>query len=71
VHPTLPARSRRPQASPRSLSPYRSAWHCFRASWAAEGPAVFVKGLGPTMGRGFVVNAAIFASFEGVMKAMD
>jgi hypothetical protein len=32
---------------------------------------VFVKGLGATMARGFVVNAAIFAAFEACMDAMS
>lgn len=31
---------------------------------------MITRGLGPTMGRGFIVNAAIFASFEALMKAM-
>jgi len=59
------------QASSRQASPYRGAWDCTVSSWRQEGPRVFVKGLGATMGRGFVVNAAIFAAFEAVMDAMN
>jgi hypothetical protein len=40
-------------------------------SWRQEGSSVFVRGLGATMGRGFVVNAAIFAAFEACMDAMN
>lgn len=58
------------QALPQHLSPYTGAWHCAVRSASEEGAAVFAKGLGATMGRGFIVNAAIFASFETLMKAM-
>lgn len=58
------------QATSALTSPYSSAWGCAVDSWHQEGTAMFIRGLGPTMGRGFIVNAAIFASFEALMKAM-
>lgn len=59
------------QAQPRATSPYRGAWHCAVASWREGGGAVFVRGLGATMGRGALVNATIFLAFEEVMRALD
>jgi solute carrier family 25 carnitine/acylcarnitine transporter 20/29 len=40
-------------------------------SYREEGAAVFARGLGPTLSRAFVVNAAIFACFEAAIAAMD
>jgi hypothetical protein len=62
--------SRLLQSQPRHLSPYHSAWQCAASSIREEGRGVLAKGLGATMGRGFIVNAAIFASFETLSKAM-
>lgn len=59
------------QAATLLTSPYRGPWDCAVTSWRQEGPRVFVKGLGATMARGFVVNAAIFAAFEACMDAMS
>jgi hypothetical protein len=36
-----------------------------------EGWRVFTKGLGPTLGRAFLVNAVIFAGFEAAMRGLD
>ncbi len=58
------------QAQPAAASPYRGAWHCAAQSLREEGPGVFARGLGPTLGRAFIVNAAIFASFEACVAAM-
>lgn len=33
-------------------------------SYRAEGPGVFFRGLGTTLGRAFVVNGAIFSAYE-------
>lgn len=60
-----------PQAASRLAVPYTGAWDCAVTSWRQEGGRVFVRGLGATMGRGFVVNAAIFAAFEACMDAMS
>jgi hypothetical protein len=59
------------QAEPRAASRYTSAWHCAVASAREEGLAVFTRGLWPTLSRAFLVNAAIFASFEAAAAAMD
>jgi hypothetical protein len=59
------------QSASRLALPYSSAWDCAVTSWRQEGYQVFVRGLGATMGRGFVVNAAIFAAFEACMDAMS
>ncbi|KAF6265536.1 mitochondrial carrier domain-containing protein [Scenedesmus sp. NREL 46B-D3] len=69
VYPLDVVKSRM-QAQPRHLSPYHSAWQCAASSIREEGRGVLAKGLGATMGRGFIVNAAIFASFEAFSKAM-
>jgi hypothetical protein len=58
------------QSQPRHLSPYHNAWQCAASSIREEGRGVLAKGLGATMGRGFIVNAAIFASFEALSNAM-
>jgi hypothetical protein len=58
------------QALPARESPHATAWQCALSSWRSEGPKTFTKGLGATMSRGFLVNAAIFVSFEALMKAM-
>lgn len=66
-----PAPANRPvQAQPASASPFSGTWQCAAESWRSEGAAVFVRGLGPTMARGFIVNAAIFCAFEALMQAM-
>lgn len=59
------------QAASRLAAPYAGAWDCAVTSWRQEGSRVFVRGLGATMGRGFVVNAAIFAAFEACMDGMS
>lgn len=59
------------QAASWLSAPYTGAWDCAVTSWRQEGSRVFVRGLGATMGRGFVVNAAIFAAFEACMDAMN
>ena len=59
------------QARPRRSSRYSSAWDCAVQSVREEGPGVFAKGLGATLGRAFIVNAAIFTCFEACMSAMD
>ncbi|WIA22758.1 hypothetical protein OEZ86_009715 [Tetradesmus obliquus] len=69
VYPLDVVKSRM-QSQPRHLSPYHSAWQCAASSIKEEGRGVLAKGLGATMGRGFIVNAAIFASFETLSKAM-
>lgn len=33
-------------------------------SYRAQGPGVFFRGLGTTLGRAFVVNGAIFSAYE-------
>eukprot|EP00775_Hariotina_reticulata_P007709 gene7709-7908_t len=58
------------QALPAKECPHTTAWQCALSSWRSEGPRAFTKGLGATMSRGFLVNAAIFVSFEALMKAM-
>jgi hypothetical protein len=59
------------QAFPAASSPYASAWHCALDSYRREGAAAFTRGLGATLCRAFVVNAALFATFELSMKALD
>jgi Mitochondrial carrier protein len=46
------------------------AWQQGAALIAAEGWAGFSRGLGATMARGFIVNAAIFASFEALQQSL-
>jgi hypothetical protein len=36
-----------------------------------EGPGVFTRGMGATLSRAFIVNAAIFAVFEAAGTAMN
>lgn len=48
----------------------RGIAHCFRASVQEEGYAVLVRGLKACLVRAFLVNAAIFAGYEGAMGAM-
>jgi solute carrier family 25 (mitochondrial carnitine/acylcarnitine transporter), member 20/29 len=60
------------QAKPRSLSSrYLGAWQCAVQSLREDGPGVFVRGLSATLVRAFIVNAAIFASFEAATAAMN
>ncbi|KAI8473234.1 MAG: mitochondrial carrier domain-containing protein [Monoraphidium minutum] len=59
------------QARPARASRYSGAWHCAVQSVREEGRGVFAKGLGATLSRAFVVNAAIFACFEAATAAMD
>ncbi|GBF97772.1 mitochondrial arginine transporter [Raphidocelis subcapitata] len=59
------------QAQPAAASQYAGAWDCAVRSFREEGgAAVFTRGLGATLGRAFVVNAAIFACFEATIAAM-
>lgn len=59
------------QATSKQASVYTGAWHCAVSCWREEGAQVFVKGFWATIGRGFVVNAAIFVAFEALMSAMS
>lgn len=44
---------------------FRAGWvDCAVKSYQAEGPSVFVRGLGTTLGRAFLVNGAIFSAYE-------
>jgi hypothetical protein len=67
---TAPVKSRL-QAQPAGASRYAGAWECAAASAREEGVGVFTRGLWPTLSRAFLVNAAIFASFEAATAAMD
>ena len=71
VYPVDVVKSRL-QAVGASASPYTGGTlQCARATLAEEGARVFVRGLGPTLGRAFIVNGAIFATFEAAMAVMQ
>lgn len=53
------------QATSAADSPYRSWVQCLREIWRREGPQALFGGYGATMGRAMVVNALIFAVYEG------
>jgi solute carrier family 25 carnitine/acylcarnitine transporter 20/29 len=55
------------QATSAAGSPYRGWVHCAVQSCRQEGPGVLTRGLGATLARAFVVNAAIFATYEACM----
>lgn len=52
------------QATAAKGSPYRGWLDCALKSYKEEGTTVFFKGFGATMARAFVVNGAIFTSYE-------
>ncbi len=58
------------QATPAGQSRYRGWVHCAVSSCREEGPGVLTRGLGATLGRAFLVNAAIFATYEACMGLM-
>ncbi|PSC73209.1 mitochondrial arginine transporter BAC2 [Micractinium conductrix] len=60
----------RMQAAAASLSPYKGWLDCARQSYAAEGGAVFFRGLSTTLGRAFLVNGAIFTAFEAAQGVL-
>ena len=39
---------------------------CAVRSYQGEGPGVFIRGLGTTLARAFLVNGAIFSVYEAV-----
>lgn len=55
----------------RSERPYTSIKDCIIRSYRAEGPSVFVRGLLPTIVRGFPVNAVTFYVYEVVMEMLS
>jgi solute carrier family 25 carnitine/acylcarnitine transporter 20/29 len=50
--------------------PYVSIKDCVVRSYKTEGVGVFFRGLGPTLLRGFPVNAVTFYVYEVVMKLL-
>ncbi|TQV98977.1 mitochondrial carnitine/acylcarnitine carrier protein [Cordyceps javanica] len=50
---------------------FRSMRHCFAATWKADGPAGFWKGIGPTLLRAMPVSAGTFAVVEMTMRALS
>ncbi|KAI8891255.1 mitochondrial carrier [Backusella circina FSU 941] len=50
--------------------PYVSIKDCVVRSYKTEGLGVFFRGLGPTLLRGFPVNAVTFYAYEVVMKLL-
>lgn len=44
--------------------------HCAAESYRQEGPGVFVRGLGTTLCRAFVVNAVLFSVYEAALKVL-
>jgi len=50
--------------SPSDGQKYRSALHCVRTVWKAEGFSGFTRGLGPTLIRSPFANGATFFGFE-------
>lgn len=58
------------QASPAGGGPRLGALQCAVDSYRQEGLQVFTKGLGATMARAFITNAAIFATFELCMNVL-
>jgi solute carrier family 25 carnitine/acylcarnitine transporter 20/29 len=50
---------------------YRSTWDCVVRSWSTEGAGVFVRGIGPTLLRAFIVNAATFYIYELTLLVMN
>lgn len=50
--------------------PYASIKDCVVRSYKAEGASVFFRGLGPTLIRGFPVNAVTFYVYEIVMDLL-
>ncbi|KAI8330057.1 mitochondrial carrier domain-containing protein [Chlamydoabsidia padenii] len=51
--------------------PYISIKDCVVRSYRSEGVGVFFRGLGPTVLRGFPVNAVTFLMYEWVMAWLD
>jgi len=47
---------------------YKSTFHCLQASFQAEGPTCFVRGIGSTVIRAFPMNAVTFGVYSYIMK---
>ncbi|KAI0782823.1 mitochondrial carrier [Abortiporus biennis] len=52
-------------------NPYRNTWSACVASYKAEGPGVFFRGLAPTLVRAIPVNMVTFATFEAIVHAFS
>ncbi|CAD7703907.1 unnamed protein product [Ostreobium quekettii] len=63
VYPLDVCKSRM-QAEDRCRSPYRTWLDCAAQTYQQERAGAFWRGLTPTLFRGFLVNAAIFTSYE-------
>lgn len=61
----------RVQAVPRGAAPYRTWLGCAARIWRQEGPTAFRRGLGATVARAAVVNAATFAGYEWAIGALS
>lgn len=58
------------QAAPASQSEYRGWWDCAVKSCREEGLGALTRGMGATLSRAFLVNAAIFAVYEACLSAL-
>lgn len=61
----------RMQATSCAGSRFKSIADCVIRSFNEEGLQVFVRGLGPTLARAFLVNAVIFSVYEGSVEALS
>jgi len=57
--------------SPSDGQKYRSAVHCVRTVWRAEGISAFTRGLGPTLIRSPFANGATFLGFEMASRLLS
>ncbi|KAI7871619.1 mitochondrial carrier domain-containing protein [Spinellus fusiger] len=67
LHPTAVSEETRLHGQP--VQPYTSIRDCIVRSYKTEGAGVFFRGIGPTILRGFPVNAVTFWVYELTLKA--
>lgn len=46
-------------------------WSCARHLYKTEGARTFLKGLGTTLSRAFMVNAVLFSGYEAALRALN